>query len=121
MCVHYGKRATAHMPNYLCACCCLGIAPRAQLLKKSAWLLHLNDGKYKPASHDGNELAYASNQCYYPQTGKGGLSWYMSSSQFWLVGLCYIIYIVVGLCYIIYMCYIYYIPHKEGNEHSMWS
>ncbi len=23
-------------------CCCLGIAPRAQLLKKSAWLLHPN-------------------------------------------------------------------------------
>ncbi len=31
------------MDCWICCCyCCLGIAPRAQLLKKSTWLLHTN-------------------------------------------------------------------------------
>ncbi len=37
--------------------CSLGIAPRAQLLKKSAWLLHLIGDEAPPAAHDSSEVA----------------------------------------------------------------
>ncbi len=61
------------------ACCCLGIAPRAQLLKKSTWLLHLIDDKALPAARDRSEVARALNRRCYPHTGNGGHSWYLSS------------------------------------------
>ncbi len=37
-------------------CCCLGQARRAQLLKKSAWLLRLIGDKAQPAAHDSIEV-----------------------------------------------------------------
>ncbi len=39
-CVSSGKPATLLTLPRSCCCCCLGIAPRAKMLKISAWLLH---------------------------------------------------------------------------------
>ncbi len=61
-------------------CCCLGKAQRAQLLKKSAWLLHLIGNKAPPAARDSNEVAGTLNQRCYPYTEKGRYSWCESSS-----------------------------------------
>ncbi len=60
-------------PGLVTQFCCLGRAPRAQLLKKSAWLLHLVSDKAPPAAHDSNEVACAFNWCCYPHTGNEGL------------------------------------------------
>ncbi len=44
----------------VCRCCwCLGIASRAQLLKESAWLIHLTGGKSPLAARDSSEVARA--------------------------------------------------------------
>ncbi len=53
----------------ICSCwrCCLGIAVRAKMLKKSAWLLHPNGDKA-------------------PHTGKGSHSWCLTSSLSLSVG-----------------------------------
>ncbi len=40
-------------------CFYLGIAPRAQLLKKSTWLFHLNGDKTPPAPRDSSETVRA--------------------------------------------------------------
>ncbi len=46
-------------------CSCLGIAPRAQLLKKSAWLLHNFCDEAPPTSHASNKVARACGRhCY---------------------------------------------------------
>ncbi len=60
--------------------CYLGMAPRAQLLKKSAWLLHLIGDKAPPVACDSSEVARTSNRRCCPHTGNGGHSWYLSSS-----------------------------------------
>ncbi len=59
-------------------CCCLGIAPRAQLLMKSAWLLYQIGGKAPPAARTSSEVAGALN----PRTGNGEHGWCLSSSLF---------------------------------------
>ncbi len=57
-------------------CCCSGKASRAQLLMKSAWLLHLiGDG-----ARNNDEVARALNQRCYLHSGNGGYSWCLSSS-----------------------------------------
>ncbi len=43
-------------PSVWYYCCCFGIAPRAQLLKKSAWLLHLIGDKVPPTACDRSEV-----------------------------------------------------------------
>ncbi len=65
-----------------CCCCCSGKAPRAQLLKKSAWLLHLIGG----IARDSSEVARPLNRRGYPHTGNGGHSWCLSSSVFLSIG-----------------------------------
>ncbi len=49
----------------------LGIAPRTQLLKKSARLLHLIGDKAPPAARDCSEVPRAFDQRCYPHPGKG--------------------------------------------------
>ncbi len=46
------------------------------MLKMSA----LFGDKAPPAARDSSEVARALNQRYYPQTGNGGHSWYLSSN-----------------------------------------
>ncbi len=60
---------------------CLGIALRAQLLKESAWLLHLIGDKAPLATRDSSGLL-----CCYPHTGHGGLNCCLSSSLSLSVG-----------------------------------
>ncbi len=83
-------------PNtgYCCCCClckargfyplvmtidavffCLGVAPRVQLLKKSAWYLHLIGDKAPPAARDSSEVARALNRRWYPHVWNCGLWW----------------------------------------------
>ncbi len=52
-CLFYSKEADC--------CYCLGIVPRARLLKKSARLLHLNDNKAPPPARDSGEVIHAQN------------------------------------------------------------
>ncbi len=52
-------------------CCCLDIAPRAQSLKKSAWLLRLIGDKAPPATGDSSEAARTLNRRCYPHIGNG--------------------------------------------------
>ncbi len=62
--------------NYcFCCSCFLVIGPKAQLLKKNAWLLYQIGDKAPPAARDSIEVA----GCYY-HNGNGGLSWCLSSS-----------------------------------------
>ncbi len=68
--------------NNGCGCCCLGIAPRAQLLMKSAWLLHQIGDKAPPAARNSSEVAGVLN----PRTGNGDHGWCLSSSLFLSVG-----------------------------------
>ncbi len=56
--------------------CCLGRAPRAQLLKKSAWLLHHIGDKATPAARDSSEGARALIRRYHSDTRNGSLSWW---------------------------------------------
>ncbi len=67
-------------------CCCLGIAPRDQVLKKCAWLLHPIHDNAQLATRDCREVARALNQSCYPHTGSGGHSWCLSSSPSLSVG-----------------------------------
>ncbi len=60
---------------------CLGIALRAQLPKKNAWLLHLIGDKAPLATRDCSGLL-----CCYPHTGHGGLNCCLSSSLSLSVG-----------------------------------
>ncbi len=57
-------------------CCCLGVAPRALLLKKSVWLLHLIGDKATPAARDSNDVARALKRHCHSQTRNGSLSWW---------------------------------------------
>ncbi len=68
-----------------CCCCCLGISPRAQLLKKSSWLLHLNNSEVL----DGRIVVTRalSWRCY-PHTENSGLIWCLSSNPSLSIG-CY--------------------------------
>ncbi len=54
--------------------CCFDIPPRAQLFKKSA---SIPDSR---AERNNDEVGRALNQCYYPQTVKGGHIWCLGSS-----------------------------------------
>ncbi len=70
--------AITHLVQNTRACCyfcCLGIAPRAKLLKESAWLLHQICDSASPTAHDSSEVAHALNRRCYPHTGKSGYSW----------------------------------------------
>ncbi len=69
-----------------CCCCCSGIAPRAQLLMKSAWLLHLIGDRAPTAARNNDEVARALNQRCDLQTGNSGHSWCSRSSPSSSVG-----------------------------------
>ncbi len=60
--------------------CCLSFVPRAQLLKKSAWLLHLIGDKAPPTALDSSEVARTVNRRCYPHIGNDGHNWCLSSS-----------------------------------------
>ncbi len=62
-----------------CCFCCLRIAPRAQLLTKNSWLLHLINDRAPPAARHSSGVARAYICCCYPHTGNGGHSWRLSS------------------------------------------
>ncbi len=64
----------------MCRCCCSGEPSRAQLLKKTAWLLHLINNNAPPAALDSSEVARTLSQSCYPHTGNGGHRWCLSSS-----------------------------------------
>ncbi len=56
------------------------LLPRAQMLKKSAWLRHLIGNK--------TPITRTLNRRCYPHTGNGGHSWCLSSSLSLSVGCC---------------------------------
>ncbi len=52
---------------FLWFCCCLGLAARAQFLKKSAWPLRLIGDEAPSAARDSNECGRTVNRCFYPR------------------------------------------------------
>ncbi len=52
--------------------CCLGIVPTANLIKKSAWLLHLIGGKALLTVRNRSEVVCVRSQRRYPHVGDGG-------------------------------------------------
>ncbi len=46
----------------ICCCCCLNIPPRAQLLKKSAWLYHQICDKAPPAARESKSTLLSSHR-----------------------------------------------------------
>ncbi len=75
----------------LCCCCfcrycfCSGTAPRAQLIKKSTWLLHLTGNKSPHTRRDRNGVACAWSCRSHPHTGTSEHSWRLSHSLSLLV------------------------------------
>ncbi len=67
--------------------CCLGIAPRVQLLKKIAWLLHIIGDKVPQAARDSTEVECSLNRRFYPHAKNDRHSLCLCSSQSWSVGL----------------------------------
>ncbi len=60
--------------------CCLSFVPRAQLLKKSAWLLHQIGDKAPPTALDRSEIARTLNCHCYPHPENSEHRWCLSSS-----------------------------------------
>ncbi len=61
-----------------------GDLSKARLLKKSAWLLHLNDDKASLTACNWNETVC---RLYYSHIGNGGHSWWLSNTTSWSAGL----------------------------------
>ncbi len=55
---------------------------KAQFLKNSTWILHLNDDKTPPTACNSSEAVR-----YYSHTGNDQHSWWLSNSTSWSVGL----------------------------------
>ncbi len=82
-------RSSIKGDNCGCRCCCycsLGLAPGAQLLKKSTWLLHLIGDKAPPAVRDSSEVTRAVNRHCHSHTRNGGHSWCLSTSPSLSIG-----------------------------------
>ncbi len=73
-------RMTASMPGMLQVLALVAIWPRAQLLKKSAWLLHQIGCKAQPTARNSNENSQIQS-CYLHLTGSIGIS---AVVNFWL-------------------------------------